>query len=227
MSQFVLQLPLGIGIKDNINFDNFYSKGNELLVETLRQSNEQYIYIWGDHSTGKSHLLQAVCHAASSQGLHPVYLPLKESSVLSPNILDGLEQSKVIVLDDIESVSGQAEWEEALFALYNAVKDENAKLVVSGCLPPSSLNLQLADLESRLSWGPVFKIESLSDADKCAAVQMRAKQRGLLLADDVAEYMIKRCPRDLESLFNLLNKLDQASMVAQRRLTIPFIRTLL
>jgi len=114
-----------------------------------------------------------------------------------------------------------------LFTLYNAVKDENARLIVSSSLPPSGLKLQLADLLSRLSWGPVFKIESLHDGEKCAALQMRAKLSGLMLADDVAEYMIKRCPRDMESLFNLLNKLDQASMVAKRRLTIPFVRSLL
>jgi DnaA family protein len=227
MSQSVFQLPLGIGIKDNINFDNFYSSGNELLVETLRQSDEQYIYLWGDRSTGKSHLLQAVCHAATSKGLHPSYLPLKESSVLSPNMLDGLEQTKVVVLDDIEAIAGQPDWEEGIFALYNAVKDEYARLIVSSYLPPSALKLQLADLLSRLSWGPVFKIEPLHDGEKCAALQMRAKQRGLILEDDVADYMIKRCPRDMESLFNLLNKLDQASMVAKRRLTIPFVRTLL
>ena len=227
MSHAVVQLPLGIGIKDNVTFENFYPAGNELLVETLRQGNEQYIYLWGERHTGKSHLLQAVCHAENSKGFHPVYLPLNESSILSPIMLEGLEQSKVVVLDDIEAIAGQSQWEDALFALYNAVKDEGARLIVSSRLPPSALKLELADLASRLSWGPVFHVEPLHDGEKCAALQMRAEQRGLQLEDEVAEYMIKRCPRDMESLFNLLNKLDQASMVAKRRLTIPFVRTLL
>lgn len=227
MSYSVAQLPLGIGIKDNITFDNFYPAGNELLVETLRQGDEHYLYLWGDRFTGKSHLLQAVCHAENNKGLHPVYLPLSESAILSPIMLEGLEQTRLVLLDDIESIAGQPQWEEALFALYNAIKDENARLIVSSCLPPSSLKLELADLVSRLSWGPVFHIEPLHDGEKCAALQMRAEQRGLQLEDEVAEYMIKRCPRDMGSLFNLLNKLDQASMIAKRKLTIPFVRTLL
>jgi len=227
MSHAVVQLPLGIGIKDNITFENFYPAGNELLVETLRLDNEQYVYLWGDRNTGKSHLLQAVCHAENSKGLHPVYLPLSESAQLSPEMLEGLEQTKVVVLDDIELIAGQPKWEEALFALYNVVKDENARLIVSSRLPPAALELKLADLASRLSWGPVFHVEPLHDGEKCAALQMRAEQRGLKLENEVAEYMIKRCPRDMASLFNLLNKLDQASMVAKRRLTIPFVRSLL
>ena len=47
------------------------------------------------------------------------------------------------------------------------------------------------------------------------------------MSNDVADYLLRRCPRDMDSLFNLLNRLDQASLAAQRRLTIPFVRDLL
>jgi DnaA family protein len=87
--------------------------------------------------------------------------------------------------------------------------------------------LTLPDLTSRLGWGPVFQLATLSDRDKRAALQMRARRRGLELGNEVAEYLLRRYPRDMDSLFSLLNQLDRASLVAQRRLTIPFVRELL
>jgi DnaA family protein len=87
--------------------------------------------------------------------------------------------------------------------------------------------LGLPDLVSRLGWGPVFQLSALTDIEKRGALQLRAHRRGLEMGDEVADYLLKRCPRDMDSLFNLLNRLDHASLAAQRRLTIPFVRQLL
>jgi DnaA family protein len=58
-------------------------------------------------------------------------------------------------------------------------------------------------------------------------LQLRARQRGFELPDDVAHYLLRRAPRDPASLFALLDRLDYASLAAQRKLTIPFVRELL
>jgi DnaA family protein len=221
------QLPLGIGLKDTATFDNFYSAGNELVIQALQQGNERMLYLWGPSGCGKSHLLQALCHATAARGRSPVYLPLLELRSLSPEVLDGLELQALITIDDIQAIAGVPQWEEALFHLYNRVRDAGHRLVVSATVAPAGLALSLPDLVSRLGWGPVFHLAALTDIDKRAALQMRARRRGLEMSNDVAEYLLRRCPRDMDSLFNLLNQLDHASLVAQRRLTIPFIRELL
>lgn len=221
------QLPLGIGLKDSATFENFYPAGNELVVEALQHGNDAMLYLWGPVGSGKSHLLQALCHAAATRGESQIYLPLRELVSLSPALLDGLEQQVVIAIDDIQAVAGQSSWEEALFHLYNRVRDSGHRLVVSASSAPAKLELALPDLISRLGWGPVFQLATLSDKDKRGALQLRAHRRGLEMGDEVADYLLKRCPRDMDSLFNLLNKLDQASLAAKRRLTVPFVRQLL
>lgn len=218
------QLPLGIGLKDSATFDNFYPAGNALLLKALQQGEERMVYLWGPQGCGKSHLLQAVCHATATKGLAPVYLPLQELVALSPAILQGLEQQALIAIDDIQVIAGRSQWEQALFHLYNRVRDQGQRLVVSGNVAPAGLALNLPDLTSRLGWGPVFQLSPLTDTDKGAALLMRARRRGLEMGDEVVEYLLRRCPRDMDSLFNLLNLLDQASLAAQRRLTIPFVR---
>ena len=221
------QLPLGIGLKDSATFDNFYAAGNELVLQALQQGNDRMVYLWGPPGCGKTPLLQALCHATAANGSSPVYLPLQELVALSPELLEGLEQQALIAIDDIQMIAGKALWEEALFHLYNRIRDRGQRLVVSATVAPAGLALTLPDLVSRLGWGPVFQLASLTDADKRAALQMRARLRGLELGDEVAEYMLRRYPRDMDSLFNLLNQLDHASLAAQRRLTIPFVRDLL
>ncbi len=221
------QLPLGIGLKDTATFDNFYPAGNELLLQALQQGNDAMLYLWGPAGSGKSHLLQALCHATAATGHSPVYLPLQELVSLSPDLLEGLEQQALIAVDDVQAVAGLSQWEEGLFHLYNRVRDSGHRLVVSATRAPAGLALALPDLASRLGWGPVFQLSALTDTDKRLALQLRAHRRGLEIGDEVAGYLLRRCPRDMDSLFNLLNRLDQASLAAQRRLTIPFVRQLL
>ncbi|MDH3947871.1 MAG: DnaA regulatory inactivator Hda [Gammaproteobacteria bacterium] len=221
------QLPLGIGLKDTATFDNFYPAGNELVLQALQEGNDAMLYLWGPVGSGKSHLLQALCHATAANGHSPVYLPLSELVSLSPALLEGLEHQALIAVDDVQTVAGLSQWEEGLFHLYNRVRDSGHRLVVSATSAPAGLALALPDLASRLGWGPVFQLTSLADTDKRAALQMRARRRGLEMGNEVAEYLLRRCPRDMDSLFNLLNRLDQASLAAQRRLTIPFVRQLL
>jgi DnaA family protein len=221
------QLPLGIGLKDGATFENFYPAGNELVLQALQQGDDAMLYLWGAGGSGKSHLLQALCHATAAIGHSPVYLPLQELVSLSPALLEGLEQQALIAVDDIQVVAGLSQWEEGLFHLYNRVRDSGHRLVVSATSAPAGLALALPDLASRLGWGPVFQLSALTDMDKRLALQLRAHRRGLEMGDEVAGYLLRRCPRDMDSLFNLLNRLDQASLVAQRRLTIPFVRQLL
>lgn len=217
------QLTLGIRLRDDATFDNYFADQNEQVVHTLQAQDEPYIFMFGEDGTGKSHLLQAACHQVGEKGTPVLYLPLSEPGLV-PAMLDGLELMSLIALDDIQAVMGDDAWESALFNLYNRVREKGGKMIVSSTKPLAALNIKLADLRSRLSWGPLFQLNTLSDPDKQLALQKRAKNRGLDLADDVAAYLLKHSTRDMNSLFVLFEKLDKASMVEKRKLTIPFIK---
>lgn len=217
------QLTLGIRLRDDATYDNYYSGSNDSVVHNLKTQEEPYVFLFGENGTGKSHLLQAACHQVGAKGFPVVYLPLAEEGLM-PAMLDGLESMSLIALDDIEHVIDNDDWELALFNLYNRVREKGGNMIVSSSKPLASLNIKLADLRSRLSWGPIFQLTVLEDKEKQFALQQRAKNRGLDLADDVVHYLLKRSPRGMNSLFALFEKLDKASMVEKRKLTIPFIK---
>ena len=217
------QLTLGIRLRDDATFDNYFVSENEQIVHNLKSCDEPYIFLFGENGSGKSHLLQAACHEVGQKGLPVVYLPLSEEG-LRPAMFEGLENMSLVALDDIEKIMGEETWEYGLFNLFNRIRDKGGNLLISSSQPLASLNVNLADLKSRLSWGPTFRLQSLSDSEKKKALQQRAKNRGLIIADEVMAYLLKHSPRDMNSLFVLFEKLDKASMVEKRKLTIPFIK---
>lgn len=220
------QLPLNIGLRDSATFSNFLPAANAAASHALQQAEEPFIYLWGASGSGKSHLLQAACHAVTEAGQPAIYIPLGEPG-MAPAMLEGMEQMELVCLDDVDAVVADEEWEQALFHLYNRLRDSGHRLVTAGSSAPASLGVKLPDLVSRLGWGPVFQLQGLSDEEKGEALQQRAANRGMQLPPEVAAYLLQRAPRDTHALFALLDRLDELSLAAQRKLTIPFVRELI
>lgn len=225
------QLPLAYAWREGLSYDNFCGADNAAMVQSLQHcadgSGDQFIYLWGAVGVGKSHLLQAACQQLAGQGQAVAYLPLAEFVDLPVAVLEGLEGLSLVCLDDVQAVAGVSQWEEALFHLYNRLRDSGTALLAAGNASPAGLDIGLPDLTSRLGWGPVFRVQEPQEDEKISALQTRATVRGFDLPDEVARYLIRRSPRDMTSLFALLDKLDQASLAQQRRLTIPFVRNLI
>ncbi len=224
------QLTLNIRLRDDATFDNFYSENNQQLISHLHKlscgNEQQFTYIWGKSGCGRSHLLQACCQAANERGLSSIYLPLSATE-LSLRILEDLEIMQLLCLDDIHSITGQHQWEEAVFHIFNKLLDQKKSLLISADTAPITLPITLPDLKSRLTGGITFQVQPLSDDQKLAALRLRAKARGLYLSHEAGRFLLNRYARDTTSLFAVLEKLDQASLSAQRRLTIPFIKSVL
>ena len=226
------QLALAIQLKVQATLDNFCWDKNTILKHqielTLSHQGERFLYIWGDLGAGKSHLLQGICHQAMQHDMTAIYLPLKILKEWGPECIEDLSAQSLIVIDDIDAIAGCIEWERALFDLYNQIYDnEHSILLTSNQNPPSTSLLSLPDLRSRLNWGLVLQLKELEDASKMTVLQDQAQQRGIDLPDCVAIFLIHRCTRNMNELQNILDRLDQESLAAQRKVTIPFVKSVL
>lgn len=231
MTSLFEQLPLAVQLRDDCTFENFYPVDNALLLNQLQQQlagGERYIYLFGAEGSGRSHLLQAACHAASKNNHASVFLPLSELRDYPPqDLFDGLEQLSLVCLDDIHEVMGMPVWEEQLFHLFNRLSDKQVALLVSSDRSVRELKPGLADLNSRLSWGSIYQLQANDDEQRLAVFQFRAGKRGIVLEDEVARFIYHRCQRDMNALLAVLDKLDLASITEQRRVTIPFVKSTL
>jgi DnaA family protein len=107
------------------------------------------------------------------------------------------------------------------------MQERGAQLVISAEVPPALIQWSLPDLGSRCAASAIFQLRALDEEEQQEALKLRARARGVELPDDTARWLLRRFPRDMHTLYELLDTLDEASLVAQRRLTVPFIRTVL
>ena len=224
MSSNPNQLTLNVNLRDGFHFDSYYSvesSSNDEVVRVLQSiftsSEAQQNIIWGEKLSGKTHLLQACCAKAAETHHTVSYIPLKDFKPYGTEVLEGLSQSKLLVIDDIEEVLGDKEWEVALFNLINITRENGQSLLLSSVENPRKLDCILPDLASRLIWGGSYQLQALTDDEKPKALQARAEQRGFKLSDRVIEYVYRRYPRDIESLMEIFFE--------NETLTIDEIRT--
>lgn len=229
-----VQLSLGVSLRDDATFSNFYAAddNNREILSALEAAShnrgEPSLVIWGGRGGGLTHLLQACSHAASEHDISVQYLPLRELVGYAPrDICEGLDSVQLVCLDGIDEICGQREWEQALFHLFNNLRDAGHSLVMASHTSPPSIPMLLPDLKSRILGSVVYHLRGLKDEDKQTALQMRAKARGLELPEDVARFILTRAPRDTSELFLILNQLDDESLQQQRKLTIPFVKDVL
>jgi len=236
------QLILGVRPHAGAVFDSYWPGLNSEAVTALKMPGAAPLWLWGAHGSGKTHLLQAVCAAADgvaghapaadtaameaplNDGRPPAYFPLDRSLGLPPEALTGFERSRVLCVDDVDAVAGDLGWEKTLFRLFNEASELRTRLIFAAAAPPRQAPWSLEDWRSRAAACVVYHLKELDELGRIEALRLRAAQRGLDLPHDTSEYLLKRVPRDLRSLFEILDELDEASLVAQRRLTIPFIR---
>lgn len=222
------QLPLGMGWADAPDFD-LYSPGDNgaalAAVRAVASGDGAPLLLHGGRGVGKSHLLQAAARAAHQAGRTAAYLPLSAYADSTPEVIDGFTHLQLIALDECEAVWARPAWAAALARLLDDQRSRGDSLLLASRTAPAALGANtLPDLRTRLAACAVFGLHPLNDAGRRDALQRRAQARGLDLCDDVADYLIRRLPRNLSSLMATLNDLDQASLSAQRRLTIPFVQ---
>lgn len=224
------QLTLGVQLKERATFASFLTARNVELVAHLQQvaatTPPGATWLAGPHAAGKSHLLQAVC-AATPPARRAAYLPLESLLPFGPAAIDGAEQLDVACYDDVQSVAGLAEWEEKLFSLWQLAVERGTTLLFAARENPVQVDFGLADLKSRLASSTVFAVRELNDDEQLQALELRARLRGFELPVETARYLQRRFPRDMRSLCEVLDTLDDAAFREQRRITVPFIKQIL
>lgn len=231
MSLTATQLPLRLSPQEIYRLDNFFFEKQEIslaLEKFCQLDGPNFIYLWGENASGKSHILLACAEQVQKAAYDVVYLSLDElKQTAQPTALQSIGQSVLVCIDDLESVAGLSEWEEALFHFFNDLQQSGCKLLIASQNNPNNVCFNLPDLRSRLATGLIYQLTSLNDEDKQQALILQAQTRGLILPEEVAQYLLRHYGRDMRSLMTSLQQLDKASLAAQRRLTIPFVRQVL
>jgi len=221
------QTLIPAGSEGESSFASFHAGDNAALLEELRRIARgaraaRMLYFWGGGGGGKTHLLNACCRHARALRRPHAYWP---AAGAPPNAAQ-TDPRALVCIDDFQVAAANDAWQAALFGLYEKLRPHGG-LVVAADRPVEELQLRLKDLESRLQSGGVIRIKRLSERDALTALQSRARRKGFEISDQALQFILTRHSRDTASLFSLLERIDSASLSAQRKITVPFIKSLL
>lgn len=204
------------------DLEDFIAGPNFEVLHSLRallaDQGERQLFLWGDGGLGKSHLLQATCKQASQAGLNAYYLPLADLVPDALALLDQIDRVDLLALDDIQAISGRADWQEAIMHRFNETKARGGRLLFAGRLSPKDSAIELPDLRSRLGWGLSYRLRSLDEAGLRALIEHETNRQGRQLPDSAIHYLLKHASRSPGKLADLLAELDWESLQLGRRL---------
>lgn len=197
-------------------FANFVPGGNAELARAVEAAvrgeiSERVMYLWGEPSAGKTHLLKAF---AAASGGRARYVP-------AADFMDAGD-APVFALDDVEKLS--ADEQVTLFNAYNERSFDF--LLVSAQAAPKDVTIR-KDLATRLATGLTYRVLPLTDEEKAAALAAHAKQRGFSIPEDVTAYLLTHSRRDMGSLIAALDSLDKYSLETGRQITVPLLKAAL
>lgn len=222
-----MQLHLPIELTREPSLEDYLPGANAealaAVTAAAHGTGEPFLYLFGPPETGKSHLLQGTCLAAARAGRQGHYIPLARPG-LRPDILESLERLDLVALDDLHHIGGQPDWERSVFDLFNRLRERARTLIVAAAAAPDGLGVGLADLGSRLHWGPRYRLLPLSEADSERLLCDSARQRGIPLRPEVTRYILTHHPRGPRALLDLLARVDSLALREQRPPTIPLVR---
>lgn len=224
------QLPLALRYPPDQRFDSFIAPPEgalPALSALATTAGADWVYLSGASRTGKTHLALAVCAAAEQQGRRAAYLPLAAAAGRLRDALDALEGHDVVALDGLDAIAGAREDEVGLFDFHNRARASGLNVLYTARGIPDDIGLVLPDLRSRLQQCLRLVLDPLDDDGRREVLRDRAQRRGLVLEDAALDWLLTRTDRDLGALVVLLDRLDRASLAAQRRITVPFLRQVL
>ena len=220
------QLGLPISLNSKMLLSNFLETGNQPILSFINnlfsEDGSSIVFIAGEESSGKTHLLQGCVFKALDLDLKAIYLDINQP--LPIDFINTLSIYDWVCIDNIDALDEFQQQE--LFDLYNQIKQTKTKLIVSAPSLPGGLIL-LKDLKTRLSLALVYQLEQLSDQEKISLLQQKMQDKNINIDHKIYEYLFKYFSRDLNTVLGAIDRLDQESLQQKSSISIPFVKKIL
>jgi chromosomal replication initiator protein len=218
-----VELPLDENLNPRYTFDTFVVGSFNELAYTAAQAainrpgiTYNPLFIYGDTGRGKTHLIQAIGNQYKK--LYPnrkvFYLTSEKFAIdytdsiqqgLANRFKDKYRQYDLLIMDDIQFLSKKEKTQEELFHLFNALYDNNKQIIFSSDRSPVAI-ADIADrLKGRLASGMTIDISEPDTESRIAIVQKKLAANGVMLSQEVAEYIataVSGSIRELEGVIN-------------------------
>lgn len=228
-------------------FDNFVvGKPNELAHAAARRVAESPevspgcnpLFIYGGVGLGKTHLMHAIAWhiRTNNPNRKVIYLSAEKfmyefiRSLRDKNTMSFKEQFRsvdVLMVDDVQFISGKDSTQEEFFHTFNALVDQNRQVIISGDRSPSDLDGIEDRVRSRLGWGLVVDVHATTYELRLGILQSKVEALKINVPANVLEFLAHRITSNVRELEGALNRVIAHGTLVGRTISIEMAHDVL
>jgi chromosomal replication initiator protein len=244
------ELPFGINTsrKDNLNprysFDTFIiGPFNELAYSAAQAIVKQPaaynpLFIYGPTGLGKTHLIQSVGHALREK-FPQINIFYTSSEKFTTDVVQAIQNNRisslkeryrsydVLIMDDIQFLSGKEKTQEELFHLFNILYDKNKQIIFSSDKHPNYIQGLEERLRSRFSAGMIVDVSKPEYESRMSILLAKASQQGIQISHDVLDFIAMHVEGNIRELEGILNTVVMQSELRGRPLDAAELKILI
>lgn len=229
---------VGADLDPRFTFDNFVvGKPNELAHAAARRVAESTavsfnpLFLYGGVGLGKTHLMHAIawhirqCHPerrviylSAEKFMYQFIRSLRYKDTMAFKML--FRSVDVLMIDDVQFISGKESTQEEFFHTFNALVDQNRQIIISADKSPSDLEGMEERMRSRLGWGLVADIHPTTYELRLGILQAKAEQMAATIPHKVMEFLAHKITSNVRELEGALNRIAAHAMLVGRDITL-------
>jgi len=232
------QLILDFPSQPEYSFSNFIvSDGSKIAFDAAREfcsdsSSFNTLYFFGSKNLGKTHLLLSIGNQSASMNKKVLYVHGADfvkktdetSNGSSREFVSILSNIDLFLLDAVDYIEGKQTSQEKLYLIVNSLIEKEKKIAFAGNFNPAKLKNTENYLISRFQWGMSTELKPIDDKTTAKIITKLAKDIRLILPEKVVEYLLTRMPRDFISIKHAITKINQASYIQKKKVTVPLVK---
>ena len=226
-------------------FSNFIvGKPNELAFAAARRVSESDdvpfnpLFLYGGVGLGKTHLMHAIAHEIKKRNplRRVIYMSAEKfmyyfiKALRFKNTVAFKEQFRnvdVLMIDDVQFISGKDSTQEEFFHTFNALIDQNKQLIISADKSPQDLEGIEERMRSRLGWGLVADIHPLTYELRLGILQAKEEKLSARISPNILEFLAHKITSNVRELEGALNRLAAFSSLVGREINLDMVQDLL
>ena len=221
-----------------LTFENFVvGTPNELAFAAAKRVAEadfvpfNPLFLYGGVGLGKTHLMNAIAwvikkknpdrkvvYISAEKFMYQFIKALRSKDVM--NFKQEFRSVDVLMIDDVQFISGKEHTQEEFFHTFNALVDRGCQIVLSADKSPSDLEGMEERLKSRLGWGLVTDIQPTTYELRLGILQSRAESSGITFPREVLDFIAQKIKSNVRELEGALNRIIAHTTLVGKKITL-------